>query len=1139
MLSPRSICLFALVMLAACASPPTLRPPPQAPAESGKEPAGELMAAYHLYPTGRFDARWIADARQLDRKIASSMPRGDHQHLKTAKNLATSGFTSLGPKPLADLTVLGPSGDVLINDINTGRINDIIVSPQPRIAGNQNSYRAFAASDGGGIWRSDNCCYTGTSWQPVTDAQHIPSQAIGDLAFDPSNPDVIYAGTGDLRFGTYSFGSAGVLKSSDGGGHWRLLGVDTFVPNYPVELSAYPQYQSIGKVVIDPNSPNKVIVGTKTGLYFSYDSGEHWSGPCYTNPYSSGSTRQRQDITALEAVNSAGNTLLYAAVGTRGSATPVQPDLDLNGANGLYRANVPTTGCPIDWQLLTRPNNGWPAGVGAGAPFAPIGRMELAISASNPNVLYVEGIKHDDFAIAGIWRSGDAGASWQRRAIPANFTGCAPGQQNWYNAGISVHPTQPDVVFLSAHWVYRSDDGAATFKNLVCSNEVGRVHIDQHARAFVGGDPNRLLIGNDGGIYYSANAMSAQPLFSWLNETISSIEFYSGDISADFATAASRSIVGGAQDNGTATLQQNGPAAPTTWRRVYGGDGITARIEPVLGQRWYYSSQRGDMVVSSDGPNAPDAEAFGPWNPGETGPEAKSFLMPFDLYRYGDVNVAGSGCSATQGCLHLIAGTTRVWESTNGAIAATPAERFTAISQDLTKGTLVLGTDRRSVITHLAYAVSDRRVAMVGTQDGNVWFGFNLGSRPNLSAQWQNLTGNNAVLPNRVIMKVATDPITPSVGYAALGGFSQNTPATPGHVFQVRCSANCATFSWRNVSGNLPDIPANAVIVNPWLPKQVFIGSDWGLYYTDNIDAEQVQWRRFEGLPRVMIWDIQIDRGFTTLALFTRSRGAFVWPLPRVSAQPNLAGLWSTPGEGGWGISIAHQGDILFPVWYTYDAQGRPIWHTSTPTRQSDGSYLGDLFRFDGTPFNLINNAPAYQPAVIVGSGRYSVLDDGRLRFDYTVDGISQSKTLQRIAPGATPMCRFTSAARSDATNRTDIWWKQNEPGWGIYLTESGNLIYLTWYTYASDGKPMWITGLLTRGNDGVFNGALNRPNAGTPFSNINGPATTFPLPEVGTARLSFSDGETALFNYTLDGIAQQKAITRVVYSGPERSVCE
>jgi uncharacterized repeat protein (TIGR01451 family) len=99
-------------------------------------------------------------------------------------------------------------------------------------------------------------------------------------------------------------------------------------------------------------------------------------------------------------------------------------------------------------------------------------------------------------------------------------------------------------------------------------------------------------------------------------------------------------------------------------------------------------------------------------------------------------------------------------------------------------------------------------------------------------------------------------------------------------VFKSTCTTNCTIQMWNDVSGNLPDIPANAIIVNPNIPNQVFVGTDWGLYYTDNINVQPTVWQRFEGLPHVMVWSLSIDRGFTTLAAFTRSRGAWAWPLP-------------------------------------------------------------------------------------------------------------------------------------------------------------------------------------------------------------------------------------------------------------------
>ena len=148
---------------------------------------------------------------------------------------------------------------------------------------------------------------------------------------------------------------------------------------------------------------------------------------------------------------------------------------------------------------------------------------------------------------------------------------------------------------------------------------------------------------------------------------------------------------------------------------------------------------------------------------------------------------------------------------------------------------------------------------------------------------WVDLTAGNAVLPNRPILDVAMDPTTTTapIGYAAVGGFNANTPTTPGHVFRVVCTADCATFVWSNKTGNLPDIPVDSIIANPKFPQQVFAGTDWGLYYTNDITAVSPTWYRFDtGLPHAMIWDMQIDRGNTTLSVWTRSRGAYAWPLP-------------------------------------------------------------------------------------------------------------------------------------------------------------------------------------------------------------------------------------------------------------------
>jgi hypothetical protein len=149
------------------------------------------------------------------------------------------------------------------------------------------------------------------------------------------------------------------------------------------------------------------------------------------------------------------------------------------------------------------------------------------------------------------------------------------------------------------------------------------------------------------------------------------------------------------------------------------------------------------------------------------------------------------------------------------------------------------------------------------------------------------------------VLGIALDPSVPSanlpVGYAAVGGFNANTPTTPGHVFQVTCTANCGSFTWADKSGDLPDIRVDSIIVNPNQPQQVFAGTDWGVYYTDDVTVASPTWQRFEnGLPHAMVWDMQIDRGSTTpLSLDTQSRRlrlSFGWCRPDPNSHTDAYG---------------------------------------------------------------------------------------------------------------------------------------------------------------------------------------------------------------------------------------------------------
>jgi hypothetical protein len=275
--------------------------------------------------------------------------------------------------------------------------------------------------------------------------------------------------------------------------------------------------------------------------------------------------------------------------------------------------------------------------------------------------------------------------------------------------------------------------------------------------------------------------------------------------------------------------------------------------------------------------------------------DTQSFVLPFDIFHGG--LPGGDDCPAAGvpgGCGHLIAATTRVWETIAGGNSSMPASSWYVTNNPAIQNMTKQALGNRSFINQVKYSPKYQSVAILGTNDGNVWIGFNLGAGVAGQANWVDVTAGNAVLPNRPILGIALDPSVPAsnvpVGYAAVGGFNANTPATPGHVYRVVCATNCATFTWTNKTGNLPDIPVDSIIVNPNVPKQVFAGTDWGLYYTDDVTAASPVWSRFEnGLPHSVVWDLQIDRGATTLSVWTRGRGAYVWPLPTTTSPAPTA----------------------------------------------------------------------------------------------------------------------------------------------------------------------------------------------------------------------------------------------------------
>jgi hypothetical protein len=239
-------------------------------------------------------------------------------------------------------------------------------------------------------------------------------------------------------------------------------------------------------------------------------------------------------------------------------------------------------------------------------------------------------------------------------------------------------------------------------------------------------------------------------------------------------------------------------------------------------------------------------------------------------------------------------------------------------------------------------------------------------------------------------------------------------------------------------------------------------------------------------------------------------------------------------------LNIVHQGDILFPTWFTYDSDGKPLWLiVSGAQRQADGSYTGDIFRTTGVAFGQINGTTSSLSRTKIGNSQLRFNGRDNLVFSYTIGQQTQSKTLRRLRLGEfSPVCESTPGSRSRATNYSDIWWNPAESGWGINLFQQDSIMFATWFTYGAGNRDQWF--VMSRGErqeDGSFKGALAEAIRGVPFGQINGaPAlNSANLRTVGELTLSFNDGEFGTMTSTVDGLTQTRIIQRQVFSSPQQ----
>jgi hypothetical protein len=260
---------------------------------------------------------------------------------------------------------------------------------------------------------------------------------------------------------------------------------------------------------------------------------------------------------------------------------------------------------------------------------------------------------------------------------------------------------------------------------------------------------------------------------------------------------------------------------------------------------------------------------------------------------------------------------------------------------------------------------------------------------------------------------------------------------------------------------------------------------------------------------------------------------------------PNFSGAYHDPETAGWGINVSHQGNLAFVTWFTYDDDRKPMWLTISAQTLDNRRFSGEIFRTSGIPFEQINGSASTLTTTRLGTASLTFTAPDRVALGVNFSaggGRSGLFELQRLVLGNYwPICRNTFAARTAATNHSDLWWNPDESGWGVNLYQQGPIMFATWFTYGERNQDRWY--VMSRGErqaDGSFKGSLALTASGAPVPRQLGitlgilPPADFELRTVGELTLRFFNGEFGLMTYTVDGITQTKPIRRQAFGIPQ-----
>ncbi len=825
-------------------------------------------------------------------------------------------------QPVGPAAVLSPQFGLV-----TGRITSIAFDPSDA-TGN----RVYVGTTGGGVWLSQNAGTSnaaGVLFAPLTDvagalsAAQDASISIGAMSVQPGGTGVVLAGTGDPNDALDSYYGAGILRSTDGGNTWSLIQLTSdFLYGFAGEgfagfawSTANPQLVVAAVSQAYEGSLSGAVRANNSyqGLYYSTDSGATWSlarlmdggvavqGP--NDPFA-----QPDGNAATSVVWNPVRNLFIAAVryhgyyqstdGVTWTRMTAQPGTGLTTA--LCPANHASTGsiaCPIFRGTLA-------VNSATGDTFA------WTVDANNQD----QGLWQDQCALSGSACSNTAisfGRQWDTTGLETSTLAGAKTIANGdYNLALAAAPSGQDtLLFAGANDLWKcSLANSCAWRNTTNATSCMSAQVAeyQHAVAWNAANPLEILVGNDGGLWRSTDAVgesgsacsaSDATHFQNLNAGLGSLAEV---VSLSQVVTSPYTLMAGLGANGTAGVKST-TGTVTQWPQILGGEGGPVAIDPTNGDNWYVNNQAGVSIHKCT-------------QAGECGP-ADFGSAPV----VSDADVSGDGYTMTEPApfvvdpldpSQLLVGTCRVWRGPADGSAWSSANAISAFLDGVSGSSACSGDALVRTLAAMALPGGSEviYVGMYGSADGG---GTRAGHvmratlTPGSMPLWSDLTFNpvtNDTLGMNAwgfdISGITIDrhDVTGSTVYVTVEGFASTTRQARAIYRSTDGGAH-----WAFITSNLPQSPANAVVVDPQDANTVYLATDMGVFSTRQVancaTAASSCWAAFgTGLPLAPVVQLSASpSGVSPSVLVAGTYGRGAWMIPLWTAGETLATATVTP----------------------------------------------------------------------------------------------------------------------------------------------------------------------------------------------------------------------------------------------------